>query len=191
MSAFRLTEFKPTILFLVKFIGIYLAGNLIYGTYITAFEPHPDPATRTVTQQSGLVLESLGWPNDVMDSQRKATTSMHYRSKPVLDVYEGCNGLNVMVVFLSFVAAFGAIKKDVLWFMPIGILIIHIANIGRIVLLFLVGLYFPEKMYFAHKYFFTAFIYVVVLALWIWWVRRRADKPDPGPTGISTAPAGS
>jgi hypothetical protein len=36
----------------------------------------------------------------------------------------------------------------------------------------------PRYLYFTHKYFFTAILYVVVFVLWIWWVRRYAtDKP--------------
>jgi exosortase/archaeosortase family protein len=65
-----------------------------------------------------------------------------------------------------------------IWFVPLGLAVIHVANLGRIVLLFLVSLYEPEYLYFTHKYLFTAFIYLFVFLLWILWVMKIA-KPKP------------
>jgi exosortase family protein XrtF len=94
-------------------------------------------------------------------------------------VYEGCNGLNVMIIFVAFLVAFGPIGRTLAWFIPLGLFIIHLVNLARIGLLFWVSLYMPKYMYFTHKYFFTAILYVVVFVLWIWWVRRYAsDKPS-------------
>jgi hypothetical protein len=42
--------------------------------------------------------------------------------------------------------------------------------------LFLVSEYMPKAMYFTHKYFFTAILYVVIFALWLWWIRAFAMK---------------
>ena len=41
MKTLPLKEFKPTILFLVKFIGIYIVANLLYGIYVTAYATGP------------------------------------------------------------------------------------------------------------------------------------------------------
>jgi hypothetical protein len=30
----------------------------------------------------------------------------------------------------------------------------------------------PKAMYFTHKYFFTAILYVVIFVLWVWWVKK-------------------
>lgn len=54
--------------------------------------------------------------------------------------------------------------------MPLGILIIHLINLGRIYLLFLVALYRPNYLYFTHKYFFTGIIYIAIFALWYIWI---------------------
>ena len=171
-----LREFTPTILFLVKFVGIYIVGNFLYGLYATAYEPSPDPATYWVTDQTAMVLTACGWPTESENQTKKATTELIHDGQRVLAVYEGCNGINVMIIFVAFLFAFGPIGKALLWFIPLGVLIIHLMNLARITLLFWVSLYWEHYMYFTHKYFFTAILYVVVFILWVWWVRKFASK---------------
>jgi exosortase family protein XrtF len=176
MSTFSIKEFTPTILFLVKFLGIYLAGNFLYGLYVTSYEPRPDPVTHVVTEQTAIALTSCGWPSSIRDTPNKSTTHLIYENKSILAVYEGCNGINVMIIFVAFLIAFGPLTKQLLWFIPVGLLLIHMMNLARIALLFWVSIYMKDYMYFMHKYFFTAILYVVIFILWVWWVRKFSTK---------------
>lgn len=174
MSKISLKEFKPTILFLAKFVGLYLVGNLLYGWYITSYEPAPDPVTHWVSEQTAIILSACGWP--VVTADREKTTSLLYAGKGILSVYEGCNGLNTMILFAAFIIAFGPVNKTCLWFVPLGFLIIHTVNLLRIIFLFLVAQYLPQFMYFTHKYLFTIFLYAVIFTLWVWWVKKFAGQ---------------
>ena len=176
MKDFSIKEFLPTIFFLLKFVGIYVVGNLVYGWYVTSYEPVSDPATQWVTDQTAVVLTVCGWETESEDIAYKATTNLVYDGNDVLAVYEGCNGLNVMIIFVAFLIAFGPLTKQLFWFIPVGLLIIHLMNLARITLLFWVAIYMKDYMYFTHKYFFTAILYVVVFILWVWWVRKFATK---------------
>src|SRR5687768_4371238 len=102
MSNFSVKEFLPTILFLVKFVGIYLVGNFLYGLYVTTYEPAPDPATQWVTDQTAMVLTVCGWSAGTNDRGDKPITNLNYEGKDILAVYEGCNGINVMIIFVAF-----------------------------------------------------------------------------------------
>lgn len=174
MASISLKEFKPTIFFLAKFVGLYIVLNLLYGVYITTYHPQPDPITKLASNNSAFVLRLLGSDVSTIDSPRKPTTSLVCDGKSIVSVYEGCNGVNVVIVFLAFITAFGPFTKRMIWFIPLGILCIHIINLGRITLLFWVSNSMPKYMYFTHKYLFTAVIYVAVLILWVWWVRISA-----------------
>jgi exosortase family protein XrtF len=171
MSQFSFKEFKPTVLFLTKFLGLYLIANLLYGLYVTYYRPHPDPVTHTVSSQTGIIVSTFGWSVSIMDNPTRPTTHMIYNNRTVLEVYEGCNGVNTMIVFISFVFAFGPLNRKMLWFIPLGIVSIHVFNLLRVTLLFFVAEYRPNYMYFFHKYIFTAMLYVAVFLFWIWWVR--------------------
>jgi exosortase family protein XrtF len=164
-------EFKPTIYFLVRFIALYVTCSLLYGVYITSYEPNVDPLTNLITNQSSFVLNVFGWETTSMDYPDKPTTYIAWRGQGIVSVYEGCNGLNVIIVFLSFIMAFGPLNRKLLIYIPISLTVIYVANVARIVLLFFVVIYLQSYSYFAHKYFFTASIYLVVLLLWFWWIR--------------------
>jgi exosortase family protein XrtF len=172
MNWTRLKEFKPTIFFLLKFVGLYLALNVFYGMYVTSFNPRPDPVTRWVTGQTGSVLAWLDHPVEIVHQLKKATSTIRFNGHAIVSVYEGCNGLNIVIIFVSFLFAFGPYIRKMFWFIPVGIVIIHFFNLVRIAGLFLITLYKPGWTYFLHKYLFTAFIYVVVFLLWFWWVNR-------------------
>jgi exosortase family protein XrtF len=172
MAAVSLREFKPTILFLAKFLGIYIVGNLLYGWYITAYRPKVDPVTHWVTVQTTDILSACGWSSSVQDSRERPYTALVHDGKIVLSVFEGCNGLNTIIIFIAFIAAFGPYTKAMFWFVPTGLLIIHVVNLARIGLLFFVAEYQPDFMYFTHKYFFTAILYIIIFLLWMIWVKR-------------------
>lgn len=168
-------EFKPTILFVVKFLGIYLIGNILYGFYITSYYPTADPATEWVTKQTAGILNQIDPPVVAYKKANKAMVIIK-QVKPIVGVFEGCNGLNVVIVFLAFVIAFGPMHKSMIWFLPLGILIIHLTNIFRIGALFFISRDYPHQLYFFHKYFLTAFMYGVVFILWFVWLRLHKKK---------------
>jgi exosortase family protein XrtF len=176
MAAFNLKDFKPTILFLVKFVGLYLVLNVVYGIYVKQDHPKPDAATISITNQTSVILNVLGWETITSDHPKKPTTSIIYQGKGIVSVYEGCNGINVVIIFLCFLFAFGPINQKLAWFAPVGVLIIHVANLGRILGLFWVVIYLPGAVYFTHKYLFTAAIYAVVFGLWLIWLRMNFQK---------------
>jgi exosortase family protein XrtF len=172
MKALPLKEFKPTILFLVKFIGIYVVANLLYGIYVTAYSPGPDPITSLVSRQTAVTLGICGWPSITQDNEKKPTTLLIHEGRSILAIYEGCNGVNIMIIFVAFLFAFGPVSKPLWIFALVGILMIHVMNLLRISLLFWVALYLPNFVYFVHKYLFTAILFIFVFVLWIVWVRK-------------------
>jgi exosortase family protein XrtF len=176
MATVNLKEFKPTILFLVKFVGLYVVMSILYGLYVEQARPQPDSATISVTNQTAGILRTIGWTVITSDHPTKPTTSIQYEGRGIVSVYEGCNGINVAIIFLCFLVAFGPMNKKLAGYAPLGVLIIHITNLGRILGLFYVVIYMPHAVYFTHKYLFTAVIYAVVFGLWLIWLRINFAK---------------
>jgi exosortase family protein XrtF len=168
----KFAEFRPTIFFLLRFVSLYLLTNVLYGVYITAYHPKPDPVTHMVTVQTAAVLRATGWEVMAEDEYSKPITNLLYNDQAILAVYEGCNGVNTMLIFVAFIVAFGPWRKPMLWFIPAGIVIVHLMNLLRISVLFFVSRTMPDAMYFFHKYLFTAFLYAVIFVLWIIWIRK-------------------
>ncbi|UII23891.1 exosortase family protein XrtF [Fulvivirga ligni] len=167
-----ISEFKPAIFFLVKFIALYLILNLLYGLIIDSYTPQPDPVTRIVTRHVTAILSLFESHVEIVDNSNNPSVFIHNDNRNVLSVYEGCNGINVAIVFCVFLLSYGRPIKRTLWFIPLGLIIIYLTNLLRIALLYWVAEEMPKLMYFTHKYLFTAFIYVVVFALWYFWVTK-------------------
>ncbi len=169
-------DFKPSILFLAKFIGLYIILNVVYGFYLDASKGEADIMTQWVTEQTADIIDiyedkiSTG-PKDDLKS-----IFIFKDTRAVLSVYEGCNGLNVMVIFIAFLFAYGNLSKSILWFIPLGLLVIHLFNLLRILLLFHVTISMPDFLYFSHKYLFTAFIYIAVFGMWALWIFKVNEK---------------
>jgi exosortase family protein XrtF len=178
MNLNTVKEFKPTIIFLAKFLGLYFVGNLLYGAFITYHRPDVDPITHLVSAQSAMILSGCGAPVTYRDYDDHLSTLILNNGRTVLSVYEGCNGLNIMIIFVSFMIAFGPLKKTMLWFIPLGLLMIYVASLLRILFLYFVARQMPEYMYFTHKYLLTAVLFALVFVLWLWWIQKFAKRKN-------------
>ena len=163
-------EFKTPILFLVKFLTLYLVLNLGYGLFINHYSPLPDPITFIVTKHTNDLLHVIGYSTTVMIDNEHPYVILSESNRKLLSVYEGCNGLNVAIIFIAFLMAYGKLTKKLLWFIPLGLVMIHLINLARISLLFYVTKYLPNYLYFTHKYLFTAIIYAIVFFMWYLWL---------------------
>lgn len=176
----KLSDYKPALRFLGYFLGSYFVLNLIYGLWIESLGQHPDAMTHLVSYQSGKILELLGFEASVVLSQTGPTVGLMNGGQTVLNVFEGCNGINVFIVFFSFLLAFGGSIKKMLWFIPLGLVVIHLSNLMRILLLFWLAERESHYFYYFHKYLFTAAIYAVVFVLWWIWIKQTRSVQNEG-----------
>jgi exosortase family protein XrtF len=170
MSIFK--EFKSIFVFISVFVGVYIISNLLYGLYIESFSPQPDPITRLVSRQVKPLLSAFGYDVSLHDYKQHAATAVVDSGVPVIEIYEGCNGVNTAIVFLAFILSFGYYNRSMAYIIVFGLLAIHLTNIFRVASLFIVAKEFPENLYFFHKYLFTGILYLVVFMVWIFWIRN-------------------
>ena len=166
-------ENKPALKFLGLFLGVYLIGNVLYGLFIEWNYPASDAITNIVSHQSSwLINQWRGHETMALQSSTGPIVLIVENSNTILRIFEGCNGINVMIVFVAFIIAFGGVSKQGALFMMCGVIAIHMANLLRIALLFWVAKNHEMYFYYIHKYVFTAALYVIVLLLWLVWVSR-------------------
>jgi exosortase family protein XrtF len=91
-----------------------------------------------------------------------------------------CNALTLFMFFALFVIAFPGSVKRKLWFIPLGIFIIHCANVLRIIALAAINYVAPQYVEFNHTYTFTILVYGIIFLLWMWWVKSalKENKVD-------------
>jgi exosortase family protein XrtF len=165
-------EYKPSILFLLRFLGIYIFGNIIYGLWVVSYGTIADPLTVLVANQTAFLLGLVSPNVSVLPSTVLPNVSLLLNGDVVVNVYEGCNAINVSILFLAFLFAYKGSLKQTLIFSVVGLASIYIFNLFRVGGLFLVALYFPNHLYLMHKFVFTGVIYAFVFSLWFVWVQR-------------------
>jgi exosortase family protein XrtF len=165
-------EFKPAILFLLRFVVTFSVLSLGYGIWVEGYAQVADPITINV---AGQVRAILSWFYDgVTSTARVGDPSMdiHINGKYSISVFEGCNGVAIFNLFISFIVGFWGGFKKLVWFGLLGLGIIHISNLVRLLFLAQLALTNSPFFHFTHKYLFTLSIYGIVLILWYLWMNK-------------------
>lgn len=172
MSDFRklITENKTALLFLAKFVIFYFVLNTAYGFWVESYYPSADPITVWVSKHTAWILSFFHSSINTVAEPLSVYVAITLIGETIIHVFEGCNSINVMIVFGVFVLAFSNRWYQEWKFLLLGLITIYIMNLARVTGLFWMALYFPDSLYFFHKYLFTGMIYGVVFLLWFVWV---------------------
>ena len=92
----------------------------------------------------------------------------------------GCSGFKQIMQFVVLMLIFPGPWKHKLWFIPIGVFIVHLTNLFRIVGLSVITINYPEYWHFSHDNFFRPFFYVVMFLMWVVWVEKFRVKQRVG-----------
>jgi len=87
-----------------------------------------------------------------------------------------CNAITLFTLFSVFVVAYPGSQKNKLWFIPAGILAIHLLNVLRVAALAMIADSYPQYLNFNHTYTFTFLVYSFIFFLWILWVNKFSIK---------------
>jgi len=66
--------------------------------------------------------------------------------------------------------------KHKLWFIPVGVFIVHLTNLFRIIGLSVVLINYSDYWKFSHDNLFRPFFYVVIFIMWVIWVEYFYKK---------------
>ncbi|MFT5820848.1 MAG: exosortase family protein XrtF [Crocinitomix sp.] len=90
-------------------------------------------------------------------------------------VGDECNGFKLFSIFSVFIIAFPGKIKHKLWFLPLGLIIIHLVNVLRIMALVMINNYYPRYLDFNHLYTFTIIVYAAIFVLWYIWAKKYSQ----------------
>jgi exosortase/archaeosortase family protein len=81
-----------------------------------------------------------------------------------------CTSLKQWMHWVFLMLIFPGPWKHKLWYIPVGIIVIHFTNIIRIVGLCLVLVPWPQHFHFFHDYFFKTLFYFMIFMMWVIWI---------------------
>ncbi len=132
------------------------------------------PFTAGVARVSGATLDLLGQDVTMEDTVIRS-------SRFAVNIENGCNGVETMIIFLAAVLAFPASWKARAVGLALGLLAIQLVNLVRVVALFLTGVYFPDFFDSSHTVVWQTVVILCGVFLWIFWANRYA-LPAPAET---------
>lgn len=161
-----------------------IGWNFVYELYIHPNTQFDRYVIDNLIFLSSILLEGLGY--DLMPAPPAAQQIRTIGIDGSFGVWIGdpCNGIALFSLFLIFMLAYpGPIKKK-LWYIPLGLVIIHLVNVIRISALVIIVDINPNWLDFNHNYTFYIMVYATVFALWYIWAFKiaktemKSPKPD-------------
>lgn len=168
-----LVQFKPFLIFINIFFLTYIVLTLLYKFYLNSYQAEDlDAITMVSGRNSEQLLRLLNYDAIIQKSSENPWQEIILNGRFIARIVEGCNAVSVMILFVSFVAAFSGNLKKTLLFIFFGLISIYILNVIRISLLIVLIYQFPQYSHFLHGTFFPLMIYGYVFVLWIFWINR-------------------
>ena len=157
-------------------IGLYVLWLIIYHFVITAHTNWDFWLNYNIVSLSHHLFHFFGVETFIdIESNHVALLKDLAKHSGVL-VGDNCNGFKLFSIFSIFIIAFPGNLLSKFIFIPIGMVLIHLANIIRVMALLLINDYNPAYLDFNHDYTFTLFVYLVIFLLWLYWIKRYGKK---------------
>lgn len=102
--------------------------------------------------------------------------TLYFPNNGYVAVERSCSGLKQMYEWTALMLLFPGPWKHKLWYLPLGILVIHLENIFRIIVLSIVVMHWPAHWGFIHLWVMRPLFYVVIFILWATWVEKIKAK---------------
>jgi exosortase H (IPTLxxWG-CTERM-specific) len=93
-----------------------------------------------------------------------------------VNIRNGCNGVEAMLIFLSAVLAFPAPWRSRMAGLVLGFFAIQIVNLVRVVSLYLTGAYLPRLFDASHTVIWQSVVILFGVLLWIFWANRLPSR---------------
>lgn len=158
--------YRREITFLTLFILI-LGGGFTLISLNSVNDSVIEPFTAQVAKASGFTLDLIG--QDIT-----MTGTIIRGERFAVNIRNGCNGVETMIIFLAAVLAFPAPWKARLVGLALGLLAIQAVNLVRVVALYLTGVYFPEAFDTSHTVVWQTVVILFGVLLWVFWANRFA-----------------
>lgn len=137
-----------------------------------------DVVTLNLAQAGAAIMRVVGYDASVVRPD-VGLSQIAVGGNPIVHIEHGCNGIALMVLFAGFILAYPGPWRKKLWYIPAGVVVIHLVNILRVAGLAINHQVSHSSFEFNHKYTFLIIVYAFVFWLWMIWANRLARINDP------------
>jgi len=155
--------------------SLYLLLYLVYQFVVKRYTYYDQAFIGSIINMADIVLNFLGYETFKVLQDRDFQVLGIDGSHGVW-IGSDCNAIKLFGLFAVFVIAYPGKLRTKLWFIPAGIIAIHILNIIRVAALAIIAKYNYYYLDFNHTYTFTFLVYAFIFLLWMIWVNRFSGQ---------------
>ena len=188
IQKYHLHAFKDVAIFMVILLVFHILWKLFVGDFfeLAAISNSAYWLAEQVYIQSKWVLELFNVNVTSFDeltiSERLRRNVFYYaENNGFVSVNRSCSGLKQFYQWFFLMVLYPGPWKHKLWFLPLGLVVIHLVNVFRILSMVYVTINLPQHWDFTHDYVLRPFFYVVMFFLWVWWNEKfylKKKKPS-------------
>lgn len=165
--------------FILRALAILVVWKLLYLVFLLPNRVLDKPLSYSVAMGTVWVLNSYTHTHDYVNRSETGNIptdngfasapleNIYFHARNVVSIEDGCNGLELLVLYIGFIVCMPATTKRKLIFSIGGAMLIYIVNVIRCAGVAYIILYYPRYADFAHHYVFTFIVYSLIIALWL------------------------
>lgn len=156
--------------FLLRSLLVFIAWKLLYHLVLYPIRV-PDEQLTHVTAVFTKELVKLHYPDKVVRTEKitfpQPKEILLLENKKIVGIADGCNGLELYVLYIGFLICFPATFKRLVKYAIIGLALIFIMNTIRSYVITLMNIHGSSLSDIAHHYIFKLMIYAMMFYLWV------------------------
>jgi exosortase family protein XrtF len=181
---------KPILNVGIKALLLFLLWKAVYLLFLLPARQVDKPLTDAVGNQTvrflNLVHDTQGFVEKPIVSEtifegqstKREMSVIFFNGKRVMGIADGCNGLELIVLYIGFILIMPAKIKRKILFIIFGVLLIYMLNVLRCAGLATIQIYVKHFFVFAHHYLFKIIIYSAIFILWVFFSRNLTFQKD-------------
>ena len=161
--------------FLIRVVILFFGWLIFYQGFVRPDGRVDHWMSMRVVDLTRIFLSAIGHDTNTQfrpDGPGINSRYVYVDGTPVLSVADGCNGIELMALYVGFIIAFPGRWKYKLAFIFIGSGLVYLLNVIREVVLALNYMFFRETFEFNHKYTYVLIVYSMVFLIWRFWLNK-------------------
>jgi exosortase family protein XrtF len=165
--------------FILRAVAILVIWKLLYLIFLLPTRVLDKPLSYSVAMGTIWVLNTDTHTHDYTDKSEIGNIptdngfapapleNIYYHGRNIVSIEDGCNGLELIVLYIGFIVCMPATTRRKWIFSAGGTLLIYVVNVIRCAGVAYIIQYYPRYADFAHHYVFTFIVYGLIIALWL------------------------
>lgn len=171
---------NPLYTFLFSAVGLYAIWYGLYEFWLKDNSGLDNWIISHIVNHARVVFNFLGAELQPVREGLDAWNWMALKDSVGVIVGPPCNGLALFALFIIFIISFPGPWKHKAWYLPLGIVLIHLVNVLRVIALVSIVKWNEEWLEFNHDYTFTILVYLFVFLFWYIWVSKFSPLKSGG-----------